>query len=95
VGLAALLAEATEITDEDFLVAAQALASFVSADRLAVGCCYPEINQIREASKHIAVTVAPNIFTKHRSALSAVQNDGYWMKKAEEIMYVPRYEEYK
>jgi malic enzyme len=95
VGLAAVLAEATEITDEDFLVAAQTLASLVSADRLAVGCCYPEINQIREVSIHIAVAVARNIFAKHRSALSVVQGDDYWMKKAEEIMYVPRYEEYK
>lgn len=98
VGLAAVLAEAVEITDEDFLVAAQTLASIVSKDRLDVGCAYPPVDDIRQVSKHIAVAVAKNIYETGRSKLSGELkevNDTYWLRRASEIMYKPEYVEHE
>lgn len=90
VGLAAMLAQATEITDDDFLVAAQTLASLVSRERMAIGCAYPDLSHIRQASKHIAIAVAKNIHSTGRSRLKNV-DDHFWHKKVDEIMYKPEY----
>jgi malic enzyme len=58
VGLAAIAARATEVTDRMFLVAATTLAGLVSADRLEQGALYPQIADLREISRTIAVAVA-------------------------------------
>ena len=57
VGLGAIVAEAREVTDEAFLVAARELASLVSADRLASGAIYPPIRDLRPIARTIAVAV--------------------------------------
>jgi malic enzyme len=57
VGLGALVAEAREVTDEAFLTAAQELASYVSAERLATGAIYPPINDLRTIARRIAIAV--------------------------------------
>ena len=58
VGLAAIAARATEVTDRMFLVAATTLAGLVSADRLEQGALYPQIADLREISRTVAVAVA-------------------------------------
>ena len=58
VGLAAIAARATEVTDRMFLVAATTLAGLVSADRLEQGALYPQIADLREISRSVAVAVA-------------------------------------
>ena len=58
VGLAAIAARASEVTDRMFLVAATTLASLVSADRLEQGALYPQIADLREISRTVAVAVA-------------------------------------
>jgi malate dehydrogenase (oxaloacetate-decarboxylating)(NADP+) len=58
VGLGALVCEASQITDEMFLTAAQTLASVVTAEDLALGRIYPAISNIREVSIQIAAAVA-------------------------------------
>jgi malate dehydrogenase (oxaloacetate-decarboxylating) len=57
VGLGALVAEAREVTDEAFLIAAQELAASVSPERLAAGAIYPPISELRSIARRIAVAV--------------------------------------
>lgn len=56
-GLGAIVAEAREVTDGMFLVAAQELACGVSAERLSAGSLYPPISSLPELARRIAVAV--------------------------------------
>ena len=57
-GLGAVVAEATEVTDAMFLAAARALAKSVRPEDLAPGAVYPPLASIRDVSLAIAVAVA-------------------------------------
>ncbi|MDL2718944.1 MAG: NAD-dependent malic enzyme [Acidobacteriota bacterium] len=57
VGLGALVAEAKEVTDGMFAVAAQKLADEVKASDLASGSLFPSANEIRRVSRLIAEAV--------------------------------------
>jgi malate dehydrogenase (oxaloacetate-decarboxylating) len=61
VGLGAIVAEAREVTDDAFLVAAREFATLVSADRLASGAMYPPIRDLRRIARTIAVAVARHL----------------------------------
>ena len=58
IGLGAVVAEAREVTDEMFLVAAEALAQQVTQDRLDVGALYPNQSELRTVSRAVALAVA-------------------------------------
>jgi malate dehydrogenase (oxaloacetate-decarboxylating) len=58
IGLGASVAEAREVTDEMFLVAAEALAKEVSDERLEAGALYPNQSELRRVSRAVAVAVA-------------------------------------
>jgi malate dehydrogenase (oxaloacetate-decarboxylating)(NADP+) len=58
VGLGALVAGASEVTDAMFLAAARTLASMVQAEDLALGRVYPPLTRVREVSLNIATAVA-------------------------------------
>jgi malic enzyme len=57
VGLAALVAETREVTDEAFLVAARELAGLVPDDRRAAGALYPPIKELRRVARAVAIRV--------------------------------------
>ncbi|HZP90685.1 MAG TPA: NAD-dependent malic enzyme [Actinomycetota bacterium] len=54
IGLGAIVAEAREVTDEMFLVAAEACADMVSTERLEEGALYPNQSELRRVSREIA-----------------------------------------
>ncbi len=57
VGLGAIVAEAREVTDDAFLVAASELAALVSEERLVSGAMYPPVGDLRRIARAIAVAV--------------------------------------
>ena len=61
-GMAVFATEATRVTEEMFIVAAQAVAEQVTEENLASGLIYPPQSRILEASLHVAKRVASYIF---------------------------------
>jgi malate dehydrogenase (oxaloacetate-decarboxylating)(NADP+) len=61
-GMAVFATEAARVTEEMFIVAAQAVAEQVSAENLSTGLIYPPQSRILEASLHVAERVAGYIF---------------------------------
>mmetsp|Transcript_235 Transcript_235/g.418 ORF Transcript_235/g.418 Transcript_235/m.418 type:complete len:569 (+) Transcript_235:71-1777(+) len=89
VGLAAVTAGATSITDADFYVAAYALAGQVSDDSLALGCVYPPLEDIRDVSAHIAAAVVEQMFATGRA--TKPRPSGCLVEHCRKEMYVPSY----
>jgi malate dehydrogenase (oxaloacetate-decarboxylating)(NADP+) len=63
-GMALLATEATRVTDEMFMIAAQAVAEQVTEENLAIGLIYPPQSRILETSLHVAERVAACIFDR-------------------------------
>jgi malic enzyme len=61
IGLGAIVAEAREITDHAFLLAAKELSGRVTAERVAAGAIYPPIGDLRAAARAIAITVVRSL----------------------------------
>jgi malate dehydrogenase (oxaloacetate-decarboxylating)(NADP+) len=63
-GMAVFATEATRVTDEVFIVAAQALAQKVTEKNLSAGLIYPPQSHILETSLHVAERIATCIFDR-------------------------------
>jgi malate dehydrogenase (oxaloacetate-decarboxylating)(NADP+) len=61
-GMAVFATEATRVTEEMFIVAAQAVAEQVTEENLSMGLIYPPQSRILEASLHVAGRIAAYIF---------------------------------
>lgn len=85
-GLGVLAAGSKRITDEDMLVAADALADCVSDEQLQTGCMYPAFSHIREVSKKIAVSVA---LRSHEVGVATNVKPGDMEAYIDSIMYDP------
>ncbi|MCP4503636.1 MAG: NAD-dependent malic enzyme [Deltaproteobacteria bacterium] len=64
VGLGALVAQATEICDSMFAIAAETVANMVDNATLETGALYPPLTQLRPISRAIAVAVAKEAMEK-------------------------------
>ncbi len=92
VGLGAIVCQATKITDSMFYIAAKTLANLVKEEDLKKGRVYPDLNDIREISAHIAFAVCE----------VAYANGIAWTKRPENLlefikskMFQPIYLPYK
>jgi malate dehydrogenase (oxaloacetate-decarboxylating)(NADP+) len=63
-GMAVFATEASRVTEEMFIVAAQGVAEQVSNEGLSVGLIYPPQSQILNASLHVAERIADSIFAQ-------------------------------
>jgi malate dehydrogenase (oxaloacetate-decarboxylating)(NADP+) len=61
-GMAVFATEATRVTEEMFIVAAQAVAEQVTEENLSMGLIYPPQSRILDASLHVAERIAAYIF---------------------------------
>jgi malate dehydrogenase (oxaloacetate-decarboxylating)(NADP+) len=61
-GMAVFATEAARVTEEMFIVAAQAVAEQVTEENLASGLIYPPQSRILETSLHVAERIATHIF---------------------------------
>jgi malic enzyme len=91
VGLGAVVAEATRITEEMFLVAARALAEQVTQERLDVGALYPPVQSLADISRAVAVAVATEAVA---SGVAGVRPGTDLAATVDEAMWWPAYVPY-
>jgi malate dehydrogenase (oxaloacetate-decarboxylating)(NADP+) len=87
-GLAVFATEAARVTDEMFIVAAQAVAEQVDQDSLDTGLIYPPQSKIYAASLHVATRIATYIFDH---GLAAVPRPGDIAAHLRSRVYRPIY----
>src|SRR5215468_2703237 len=63
-GMAVFATEATRVTEDMFIIAAQAVAEQVTEENLSMGLIYPPQSRILNASLHVAERIAACIFEK-------------------------------
>ena len=88
IGLGALAAKTTRLPESMFLAAADALASYVTADDLAAGALYPPLSEIRSVSVSIAAAVVRKSFELGLSNIEPFDNVEEQVKA---MMYNPAY----
>jgi malic enzyme len=91
-GLGAIVAEAREITDEMFLLAARTLAEMVSDDRLAVGALYPAVADLRKVSRAIAAKV---VCQSRDCGVGRLYRDEEVFEAVDSAMWYPEYLPYR
>lgn len=87
-GMAVLATQATRVTQDMFIVAAQAVAELVTQAELDSGLIYPPQHDIRAASLHVAARIAERIFDK---GLARVERPADIAAHIEAMAYQPAY----
>jgi malate dehydrogenase (oxaloacetate-decarboxylating) len=90
IGLGAVAARASEITDSMFAVAATTLAGMVPADRLGQGALYPPLADLRPVSRAIAIAVAREALT---SGVAGIDPKIGIADAVDAQMWTPEYQE--
>jgi malate dehydrogenase (oxaloacetate-decarboxylating)(NADP+) len=75
-GMAVFATEATRVTEDMFIVAAQAVAEQVTEENLSMGLIYPPQSHILNASLHVAERIAACIFEKGLARVSRPDDVG-------------------
>ena len=91
-GLGAIVAEAREITDEMFLLAARTLAEMVTPERLAIGALYPAISELRKVSREIAAKV---VCQSRDCGVGRLYRDEEILDAIDSAMWYPEYLPYR
>ena len=91
VGMGAIVAEAREVTDRMFLVAAETLAALVSAERLEAGALYPPVDALRAASRAIAIAVVREAIA---AGVAGIVPDSEVERAVDEATWWPDYAPY-
>jgi len=91
VGLGAMVAEVTRITEQMFLVAARTLAAEVDEERLAAGALYPPVESLSDVSRAVATAVAREAID---SGVARVHSDVDLEAAIDEAMWWPSYVPY-
>ena len=91
VGLGAIAAEATQISDEMFLAAADVVAEAVTSRRFAEGGIYPPVAQLRAISRRIAIAVADEA---RRAGVSGLPNAVSSEEAVDQAIWEPAYVNY-
>jgi malic enzyme len=91
-GLGAIVAEAREITDEMFLLAARTLAEMVTPERLAVGALYPAVSDLRRVSREIAARV---VCQSRDCGVGRLYRDDEVFGAVDSAMWYPEYLPYR
>jgi malate dehydrogenase (oxaloacetate-decarboxylating)(NADP+) len=89
-GMAVFATEATRVTEEMFIVAAQAVAGQVTEEDLAMGLIYPPQSHILDASLHVAERIATCIFDQGLAQVPRPTDVGLLIR---ERVYRPLYPE--
>ncbi len=92
VGLGAIVAEATKVTESMFTVAAETVADMVTSKELEEGTLYPPLAQLREVSARIAVAVVKEA---HHAGVGRHIHDEDIRKEVDKMMWFPEYAEYE
>lgn len=87
-GMAVLATQATRVTQDMFIVAAQAVAELVTQEELDTGLIYPPQHDIRAASLHVAARIAARIFD---NGLARVERPADIAAHIAEMAYQPAY----
>lgn len=88
IGLSVFATEAKKVTDEMFIVAAEAVADQITKEDFEKGLIYPPVKNIREVSTNVAIKVAEEIF---RSGLARIKKPTNIEKFIRSKMYEPVY----
>jgi len=88
IGLGIIVCNASRVTEEMFLDAAQVLAKLVDTSVLQAGSVYPPLSQIRSISLHIAIAVAERAYAQNLASEPRPENIP---EKIKQFMYDPTY----
>jgi malic enzyme len=91
VGLGAIAAEATAITDEMFLAAADVVAEAVTQRRFQQGAIYPPVAHLRQISRRIAIAVAQEA---QRAGVSGLPDGTTPEAAVDQAIWEPQYVNY-
>jgi malic enzyme len=91
VGLGAIAAEATAITDEMFLGAADVVAEAVTQRRFQQGAIYPPVAHLRQISRRIAISVAEEA---RRAGVSGLPDEVSSEEAVDQAIWEPAYVHY-
>lgn len=91
-GLGAGAIKAKTIPEDLFIAAADAVANEVSSERLAQGCVFPEVKNIRDVERKVAIAVAREAV---KLGLAPKRNDDEIVHIVDSAIWFPDYAEYR